>query len=258
MDYVIDADVEYTAQNELDRNFVGRCVLNNIDATGVGMKIKHIYCGYYWTEVAKQPLRELMEALYALRQTHPKIKRVMNSMYGKMIEHPPNVVTRNTTFVDEIRSNPLIRSYVERDGLTTYEYFNDCDFMYNFTIVASLLLAYQRQALKSVFIMARDNSIPVYYSAADSIAIPTEHLHKFESIMGSGLGQFKIEASGPTAVFVKMGLYYCGDKIVTSLPHKTAEDIRKYAADLGLTVEQLFKNIVGGQIYTIKANCVHK
>ena len=91
----------------------------------------------------------------------------------------------------------------------------------------------------------------MYYSAADSIAIPSEKLPLMQQFMGHQLGQFKVEAEGTCAVFVKPGLYMCGKKIVTSLPHVTAEDIEEYAKKQDLTVEQMYKNIVAGASYEV-------
>ena len=251
--FVVEADVEYKPQHELDKGYAGRMVLNNIDASAPGMTIKHVYRGYYWTEVAKQPLKALMEKLYALRTTNPKIKKVMNSMYGKLIEHAPAIVTRNTTYTDDIRTSPLIKEYTEKEGLTTYKYYNDTDFTYNFTMVASLLLAQQRANMREIFSYCNANNIPMYYSAADSIAIPTDKLPQMAAFMGSQLGAFKVEAQSEVGVFIKPGLYYCGpQKIVTSLPGMSGEDIEKYAEAQGLTVEQMYVNIAGGQVYEVK------
>ena len=261
--FVIDADVEYTPQHELDKGFVGRCVLNSIDAQAVGMNVKHIYRGYHWNEIATQPLKELMNYLYSLRAEHPKMKKVMNSMYGKLIEKAPDIITRNTTYTDEIRTSPLIKEYneilretrssSEKDELTTYKYYNDVDFTYNFTCIASLLLAQQRKNMREVFQYCNENQIPMYYSAADSIAIPQSHLSSMEQFMGSALGAFKIEAQNDVAVFIKPGLYYCGsNKIITSLPEMNAEDIEAYVKSQGLTVEELYKNIVKGITYEVK------
>ena len=117
-------------------------------------------------------------------------------------------------------------------------------------MVASLLLAQQRANMREVFTYCNKNNIPMYYSAADSIAIPTDKLTLMKQFMGNKLGQFKIEAQGDEAVFVKAGLYICGDKIVTSLPHKTAEDIKAYCNELNINVIDMYKNIVKGQIYS--------
>ena len=240
--FVIDADVEYTPQHELDKGFVGRCVLNSIDAQAVGMNVKHIYRGYHWNEIATQPLKELMNYLYSLRAE------------GKLIEKAPDIITRNTTYTDEIRTSPLIKEYAEKtDALTTYKYYNDVDFTYNFTCIASLLLAQQRKNMREVFQYCNENQIPMYYSAADSIAIPQSHLSSMEQFMGSELGAFKIEAQNDVAVFIKPGLYYCGsNKIITSLPEMNADDIEAYVKSQGLTVEELYKNIVKGITYEVK------
>ena len=182
-----------------------------------------------------------MNYLYSLRAEHPKMKKVMNSMYGKLIEKAPDIITRNTTYTDEIRTNPLIKEYNEKDELTTYKYYNDVDFTYNFTCTASLLLAQQRKNMREVFQYCNENQIPMYYSAADSIAIPQSHLSSMEQFMGSELGAFKIEAQNDVAVFIKPGLYFCGsNKIITSLPEMNADDIEAYVKSQGLTVEELY------------------
>ena len=251
--FIIDADIEYTPQHELDKGFNGRCVINSIDAKAHGMKINHIYRGYYWNEIAKQPLKELMEYLYSLRKQHPKIKKVMNSMYGKLIEKAPEIITRNTTYTNEIRTSPLIKEFRENDTLTTYKYYNDIDFNYNFTCVASLLLAQQRKNMYQVFRVCNEKNIPMYYSAADSIAIPWSNLSDMKQFMGSALGEFKIEASNDVAIFVKPGLYYCGsNKIITSLPNMNTQDIEEYVKSQGITIDEMFKNIVNGTVYKVK------
>ena len=119
-------------------------------------------------------------------------------------------------------------------------------------MAASLLLAQQRKNMRDVFMYCNSNSIPMYYSAADSIAIPTEHLEQMKQFMGTQLGAFKIEAQNDVAVFVKPGLYFCGpNKIVTSLPFMSGQDITEWCKQNGLTVAQMYKNIVAGTVYEI-------
>ena len=106
--------------------------------------------------------------------------------------------------------------------------------------------------MRDIFKYCTISKIPMYYSAADSIAIPSEKLPLMQQFMGHQLGQFKVEAEGTCAVFVKPGLYFCGSrKIVTSLPHVTATDITAYAKTKDLTVEQMYKNIVNGASYEV-------
>ena len=141
--FVVDADVEYKPQHELDHGFTGRCVLNSIDARAAGMTIKHVYRGYWWSDVVKQPLKELMTYLYSLRSCHPKMKALINSLYGKLIQRERETV-RTPSQYTAIRSSPLIKEFDETNEQIIYRYYNDSDFTYNFTIVASLLLAQQR------------------------------------------------------------------------------------------------------------------
>ena len=117
-------------------------------------------------------------------------------------------------------TNPLVRDFEELpDGRRLYHYFVDVDYTYNFTSVAVLLLAQQRKTMFETLQMCRQKQIPVFYSAADSIAIPTSALPLFP--LGTRLGEFKIEAQNDIAVFVRRGLYYCGpDKVITSLTYK--------------------------------------
>ena len=253
--FVIDAEVEYKPQHELDQALHGRYVLNNIDAKAVGMNVKHIYRGYYWKEVAKQPLKHFIEHLYSLRPSHPKMKKLLNSMYGKLIEKAPATLVKGTTFTDNVRNNPLIKEYEKRKDNIIYRYYNDTDFAYNFTIIASLLLGQQRENMRKLFLYCNDKSIPMYYSAADSIAIPTDCLPAMSSFIGPELGSFKIEAQSDEAVFVKRGLYYCGNqKIITSLPHVSKQNIEDYCKSLGITVAQMYKKIANGQSYVYVYN----
>ena len=128
-------------------------------------------------------------------------------------------------------------------------------------MIASLLLAQQRKNMRDTFSFCMKNSIPMYYSAVDSLAIPASALHLFEEagMIGTKLGQFKIEAQNDTAIFVRKGLYYCGmRKIVTSLGDSVSYDILpRFAEAQGMTVEQLFRNMVEGKRYTLRLDNGH-
>ena len=255
--FCIDCDVEYVPQHPLDHvGYRKRMIINSIDARNPAYHIIQIYRGYYWDKVAHKPLEHMIQYLYGLRQKHPKIKKIMNSMYGKMIQKS-NRITIHPAKNDgrPLRTNPLIRSLDEKGDLIIYQYYNDTDFKFNFTMIASLLLAQQRENMRQVFVFCQKNHIPMYYSAADSIAIPTKDIHYFEEagMIGNRLGQFKVEAQSDVGVFVKKGLYYCGmGKIITSLGSEVDTVILpRYAAQHGMTVEELFRSIVKGKEYTI-------
>ena len=260
--FCLDCDAEYTQQHSLDYpSFKKRMVINNIDARNPALKITHAYRGYYWDTVATTPLAQMLHALYALRPTHKKIKKVLNSLYGKLIEKPDTVITRGVVKpkeLSEITTSPLIKNVVldEHDRIIKYRYYNDTDYKYNYTMIASLLLAQQRKNMRDVFMFCQKNNIPMYYSAVDSLAIPASALHLFEEagMIGSKLGQFKIEAQNETAIWVRKGLYYCGmGKIVTSLGDAVSYQIvPQFAAARGMTVEQMFRNMVEGERYRLK------
>ena len=259
--FCIDCDAEYTQQHPLDYpSFRKRMIINNIDARNPALKITHIYRGYYWDAVAKTPLSDMIHALYRLRPTHPKIKKVLNSLYGKLIEKPNTVISRGVAKpkeLSEITTSPLIKNVIidEHDRIVKYYYYNDIDYKYNYTMIASLLLAQQRKNMRDTFTFCLKNSIPMYYSAVDSLAIPASSLHLFEEagMIGSNLGQFKIEAQNDTAIFVRKGLYYCGmRKIVTSLGDSVSyQTVPQFAEAQGMTVEQMFRNMVDGKRYTL-------
>ena len=173
-------------------------------------------------------------------------------MYGKFIQKAPEIILHPPSpNAESIRTSPLIKSFTTKNDKLVYEYYNDIDFQYNYTMVASLLLAQQRKNMYDVFMFCKEKNIPMYYSAADSIAIPKKDYHHFveAGYVGSELGQFKIEAEGEVGIFVKRGLYYCGmSKIVSGLD---ADIIHNFAEEHGLTVEQLFRNMVTGESYTL-------
>ena len=139
----------------------------------------------------------------------------------------------------ELRTNPLIQGFEEKpDGSLLYHYFVDMDYTYNFTGIASLILSQQRKNLLDTLTFCRSNGIPVFYSAADSIAIPTSHKHLFP--LGKELGQWKIEAESETAIFVRRGLYYCGpSKIITSMAYRpSVEEAEKVFMELAAASDE--------------------
>ena len=228
--FCIDCEAEYIRQHPLDYpSFKKRMIINNIDARNPAIRIGTIYRGYYWDNVAKTPAKALLQSLYALRPAHPKIKKVLNTLYGKLIQKPNLIIPHPSVggdTIDNMRTSPLIRNIIQdHDRIISYHYYNDIDYKYNYTMIASLLLAQQRKNMRDVFTFCQQHQIQMYYSAVDSLAIPEKDFHYFEEagMIGKELGQFKIEARNDVAVFVRKGLYYCGmKKITTSLGDKVS------------------------------------
>ena len=214
--------------------------LDSITARLPCYKVVAVQSGYYYEEVARTPLKRLMYDLYSKRPDNPDVKKIMNSMYGKLIEKPRETrVVGSKPDAVELRTNPLIQSFETKpDGSIVYNYFLDMDYTYNFTGVASLILSQQRKNLLDTLMFCRANDIPVYYSAADAIAIPTSHKHLFP--LGKELGQWKIEAENEVAIFVRRGLYYCGpSKIITSMAYTPpVEEAEKVFMELAAASEE--------------------
>ena len=165
-------------------------------------------------------------------------------MYGMLIEKPFETLRKNSQNLTELRTNPLIKSYEQVDEHNiVYEYYNDVDFRYNYTAITSLMLARQQINILNYCLFCKEHNIPVFYMAADCLA---SEVHWFEEagFIGTKLGQLKIEAQNDFAIFVKKGLYYCGDnKIVTSLPKSL--DIKQYVQQkYNITVAEMFRKIV--------------
>ena len=176
-----------------------------------------------------------------------KMKKLMNTMYGKLIERPPPYVMHHAKPDKDIRSSPLIKEFwTEPHKDTTYVYFNDVDWSYRYVMVASLLLAQQRKNMREVFNLCRQHKIPMYATSADSIAIPTSALHYFEPLMGNGLGQFKIEAQNDVGIFVRPGLYYVGPKkVVNGLPK--GKSITEFFPE-ERSVEDIYRKLARGEL----------
>ena len=192
-------------------------VMNTIDL-GLHPEVRAI-TGWYWVQ-ATEPgvLKPFMERLYAMRASNAEVKQLLNCMYGKLIEKPePTMHVRGST--DTVRTSPLMKEFedtLDHDGTVlkrVYQYYNDLDYTYNYTMIASLLLAQQRKNMRDVERLCKEHDVPIYYKAADCIAIPERCLPVLQHLIGTGLGQFKIEARGSEATFVRPGLYCVGDHV---------------------------------------------
>ena len=230
--FCVEADIEYTKQHELDHPLPKRCVINNIDAANPAVRIINVIRGYYWEHTAKQPMNALISQLYQLRATNPKIKLVLNTMYGKLIQKPLKTYKQAGK---EGRTNPLIKSY--SDGV--YEVYNDVDYKYNFTMVASLLLSKAKQRMNEMFMYCRKNNIPMFYTSTDSLAINTSDVDKLQQFIKPGLGNFKIEARGEGAIFIKRGLYYINDQKFGTVNRPHAEVVEE-AKNKGISLREWY------------------
>ena len=191
--------------------------------------------GFYW-EHSTEPgvLKPLMEQLYAMRSSNPNVKGILNCMYGKLIEKPPKTEKVGGS-LDTVRTSPLIKQFSDTDTARVYEYYCPLDYTYNYTMIASLLLAQQRKNMREVESLCKQEGIPIYYKAADSIAVPESALPKLQHLIGPELGQFKVEALAKEAIFVKPGLYFVGEHI---RPAKlTQQQIREQFESLVSTSE---------------------
>ena len=245
--FFVEADVEYWSDYEsitpkgYKTPLKQHLFLDSITASMPCYKLLAVQGGYYYDQAAPTPLKRLMYDLYSKRPGNPDVKRIMNSMYGKLIEKPKETRVSGSKpgSSTELRTNPLIQGFEEKpDGNLLYHYFVDMDYTYNFTGIASLILSQQRKNLLDTLTFCRSNGIPVFYSAADSIAIPTSHKHLFP--LGKELGQWKIEAESETAIFVRRGLYYCGpSKIITSMAYRpSVEEAEKVFMELAAASEE--------------------
>ena len=70
---------------------------------------------------------------------------------------------------------------------------NPVNLHYTMPQFSTNVLSHARCALNEIFYRAADLNIPIYYSNTDSLVLPSEKVAMLGTIIGSELGQFKIE-----------------------------------------------------------------
>ena len=231
--YFIEADITYTPQHELDYLFPAgesHQFINSYDTQLKGLKVNHIYKGYWFKALTNQPLKPFIEKLYNERSTNPNIKLILNSMYGKMYQKPTQYIHAKSkkSSLNNVSSHPLIHSIEEKEGYIDIERFNDIDYRYNYVHIASLILSKLKLKMHDLYNYCHNERITMLYTSTDSLTVYEEDLPKLQHLIKQGLGNFKIEARGEKAIFIKEGFYYINDNKYCS-PHHNLNDFKPYA-----------------------------
>lgn len=117
-------------------------------------------------------------------------------------------------------------------------------------MIASLLLSRAKQHIYTVFRELEIHTIPTFYTSTDSIAMPVEGLDVVAERLGDGLGQFKIEARGDYAIFVRAALYICGDKF-TALNVSQGDVLAFIKAEGMKDLREFYERLYKGEHFTI-------
>ena len=176
--------------------------------------------GYYWNEGTTDRLQNVIYELYALKERaigdeRKALKLLLNSMFGKMIQKP---MTKKTV----ILPTEKVGKYVERHYQTVLQdkALNDkyheitlrrgviMD-AFTYSLVGVMCLSMSHVIMKRYFDIADKNNIPVYYSHTDSLLIPTRCVHHFESFIGDGLGELKMEFEMAVETWIVNKCCYC-------------------------------------------------
>ena len=118
-------------------------------------------------------------------------------------------------------------------------WLNDIDYRYNYTTIASLLLSKLKLDMFNVELYCHKNNIPMLYTSTDSLTIYEEDVPKLQYLIKPGLGNFKIEARGEGAIFIKRGLYYINDQKFGTVNRPHAEVVEE-AKNKGISLREWY------------------
>jgi hypothetical protein len=177
--------------------------------------------GYVWTEgVDGNVVKEYISELYSkkrdsigfLRDIH---KNMLCSLCGSTMIRGYDTVKRKQFHTDEqfhkyVHRNHSRITRIENDTRTAY-LSKGIDDRFNHCHIGCAILSMSKRIMNEIFDYLDSNGVAVYYSATDSLLIPTNKTHLLEDQIGSELGQLHIETSGD-AIIIRSGLYYLNDE----------------------------------------------
>ena len=248
--FFIECDIECTPQYELDTLFAAgrsRVFINTYDVQRRGLKVIHVYRGLHYKNTKEAALKPFIEALYALRSECKDVKLVLNVIYGKDGQTMPECyIEPQKKLPKGLSTNPLVVGIEEKDGTHYFKKLYDVDYKYNFIHIASLLLSKLKLEMHNLCIYCHDQHIPILYMSTDSLTIYKEDLPKLQHLIKPGLGNFKIEAEGENAIFIRPGLYYINDKKYGTV-NVEHNEVERYCRENGISIRQLYERLFNGE-----------
>ena len=162
--------------------------------------------GYYFDESNNETIKTLADKLYNIRKELKSrneriescIKLILASLWGKAQSKRSilkNVFVSNDKFEDFAVYNHsfMYKSMPISDDSMIVSLLNPVNLHYTMPQFSTNVLSHARCALNEIFYRAADLNIPIYYSNTDSLVLPSEKVAMLGTIIGSELGQFKIE-----------------------------------------------------------------
>ena len=218
--FVVETKItKYHVQHELDVPLHGMQVLNHIDFRYRSFDWDHEMKprGYYWKNIAKQPLKPFVERLYEYKlrpDTKAIAKAMLNKLIGMFIKKTHSTYKKFCDPSWKPSNHPLVQDWwiEEKNGreMCCSLWMNDLDYNYNFPIVQSLVYSKAKELMNQVFNRLHNANVPLLYTSTDSITIPSDSV-PVDLLHPTQLGKFKIEAEGSCGFFIDRGLYYIND-----------------------------------------------
>ena len=256
--FVVEANItKFHRRHALDMPLIGKHVLNNIDIEYLPIEFDRSIPprGYYWDFVEKGALKEFVTQLFEIKlQNRALGKAMLNTHIGMFGRKNPAVYLKRVPFHD-LKSHPLARRCIRGKDGTTYSFYHEYDYTYNFSMIYSLILSQAKANNDKIFRYCHDNSIPMYYSSCDSIAIPTRCLDLMRHLIDENeLGKLKIEAQSDNAIFISWGMYYMNDKKWCT-QSATHELIERYCNENHMSIREMFDLILKDRSILSRAKC---
>ena len=197
---------------------------------------------YYDSEIDYSLTPKILE-LYADRTSNPEYKLVLNKIYGFALKKCKD--TLNIKLLNEAELNNYIhRNYHKiskitknNDGTYDVEIYKRFKNHFNLANFGVSILSTARHIINSIIYNLEEHGVEVLYSCTDSIFIKLADIDKFNSLyphmIGTELGQMKVEALGTEAIFIKKGQYML--KLIDGGVRYRAARVKKdYILELGI------------------------
>jgi hypothetical protein len=211
--------------------------------------------GYIWVQgVEDRAAKDYITKLYAKKQDSSGsqrdiYKKMLCSLCGSTMVRGYDTVKRKMFHTDEQFRKYIHRNHsrvirIENDGRIVY-LSKGIDDRFNHCHVGCAILSMSKRIMNEIFDHCDTQGVDVYYSATDSLLIPSNKIDVLTDRIGPELGQLHIETSG-SAVIVRSGLYYLNDNHYrcSGISHEkvaSMENIREYYVSLLDSVNALIQ-----------------
>jgi hypothetical protein len=126
---------------------------------------------------------------------------MLNCLYGKSLSKPKRtkvMLYKTESEFTEAHNHyrPIVKNYKHAKEGWRLVLGRCFDRTYNLCHFGVGVLSQARKLMNHLFELGDSNNIEIYYTHTDSFIIQKEHLGKLQRLIGTGLGQLKIENEG--------------------------------------------------------------